>query len=405
MAITEIDELEFETTLGWHPSICLIDSTHIAVAYLGADSDAFIKTFSFDGTDFDSLTEIDSLEHNSDASYECGEYGSLIKIDATHLMLAFKGFETGAYGTGLTLKTFSIDSSADNITEIDAYYAYSTLGYGDHSSLVMIDSTHFILAFRGLSGDGYIATYSIDGSYDNITEIDRLEHDTVGAVGQSLLKIDNTHFALLYNASNRGMITTFSIDGSYDTITQIDSHDIVGSSDFARGSMVLIDSTHLMVSWTVVSDDDAYIGTFSFDGSYDTITEIDSIEHDTGSHNGNWLTKLNATNYAISYDETSDHDGYIKTFSIDGSYDITENEDLTHETTYQALAFELLTIDETHILLAYTGDGNDGFLKTFSLSLVVTTDYDAYLFHDITGLTDYNGMLHAGGITNINGVT
>ena len=39
-----------------------------------------------------------------------------------------------------------------------------------YNSLVKIDDTHFILAYTGTDNDGFIKTFSIDGSY-NITQI------------------------------------------------------------------------------------------------------------------------------------------------------------------------------------------------------------------------------------------
>ena len=48
-----------------------------------------------------------------------------------------------------------------------------------YNSLVKIDDTHFILAYTGTGNDGFIKTFSIDGSY-NITQIKILEHDTTG---------------------------------------------------------------------------------------------------------------------------------------------------------------------------------------------------------------------------------
>ena len=86
---------------------------------------------------------------------------------------------------------------------------------GAYNSLVKIDDTHFMLAYTGSGNDGYIKTFSIDGSY-NITEIDSLEHDTVYGVFNSLVKIDDKHYALTYNGylngANRGFVKTFYIE-------------------------------------------------------------------------------------------------------------------------------------------------------------------------------------------------
>ena len=404
MAITEIDSLEFDTTICIEPHVTLLDSTHLIIAYQGPDEDAFIKTFSFDGS-YDTLTEIDSLEHDSDATYSVGEEGSLITIDSTHVMLAYLGFETGSFATQLIIKTFTIDGSY-NITETDKYIPSNVYPKGYDNSLVMLDSTHFILAFRGVNDDGFIMTMSIDGSY-TISGIDFLEHDIYSGYSNSMVKIDSSHVALAYlGAGSDGQIKTFSVDGSCDNITEIDDLEIVEGA-YGSGSLQLVDSTHLILAFSMTGaneqSNDAFIKTFSFDGSYDTLTEIDSLEHDTDNHQHQSLVQLNATNYALAYDDFGLYDGYIKTFSLDGSYDITENENMTYDTSTIG-HIQLVAIDSTHACLVYRGDGNDGFLKTFSLALA-STDYDAYLFHGISDLTNFNGMLHASGITNINGVT
>ena len=56
------------------------------------------------------------------------------------------------------------------------------------------------------------------------------------------------------------------------------------------------------------------------------------------------------------------------------------------------------------ITITGTVTGCGEYLGGYS-SFEPSTDYDAYLFHGISDLTNFNGMLHASGITNINGVT
>ena len=153
----------------------------------------------YEWADYD-VSEIDSLEHDTYAIYN-----SLAKIDSTHFVMAYTGSGEDGF-----IKTFSIDGSYDNITQIDSLEHDTDRGTGN--SLVMIDSTHFILAHAG-DGAGFIKTFSIDGSYDNITQIDSLEHDTVNGTYNSLVKIDSTHFILAYTGSgDDGYIKTFSVD-------------------------------------------------------------------------------------------------------------------------------------------------------------------------------------------------
>jgi len=131
------------------------------------------------------------------------------------------------------------------------------------NSLVKIDATHFILAYRGSNGlDGFIKTFSIDGAY-NITEIDTLLHDTFNNDYNSLVQIDPTHFMLAYagDGGDEGLIRTFEVDGSYNvTETASIEHD---TSTGIYNSLVKIDSTHFMLAYTGV-DDDGFVKTFEF---------------------------------------------------------------------------------------------------------------------------------------------
>jgi hypothetical protein len=254
---TEIDSLEHDTTQGTQNSLVMIDSTHFILAYAGTDNDGFIKTFSID-ENYDNITEIDSLEHD----FSTGSLNSLVMIDSTHFILAYTGTDNDGF-----IKTFSIDENCDNITEIDSL-EHDT-NYGLYNSLIKIDSTHFILAYDGIDDDGFIKTFSIDENCDNITEIDSLEHDTANGTYNSLIKIDSTHFILAYTGTESdGFIKTFSIDENCDNITEIDSIE----HDTANGlfnSLVMIDSTHFILAYAG-SGDDGFIKTFfySYDFSY-----------------------------------------------------------------------------------------------------------------------------------------
>ncbi|MBU3905932.1 DUF2341 domain-containing protein, partial [Patescibacteria group bacterium] len=224
-----------------------------------------------------------------------------------------------------TIDGFNIyEWAAYDVTELNSLEHDTVLG--QHNSLVMIDSTHFILAYMGELSDGYISTFSIDGNYA-ITELNSLEHDTVYGYYNSLVMIDSTHFILAYAGTDLdGYIKTFSIDGNY-VITQLNSleHDIVNGQ---HNSLVMIDSTHFILAYAGELND-GYIKTFSIDGNY-AITELNSLEHDIVNGYYNSLVMIDSTHFILAYMGT-DFDGYIKTFSIDGNYAITELNSLEHD--------------------------------------------------------------------------
>ena len=353
--VAEIDSHEYDTTQGRYNSLVMIDATHFILAYTGADFDGFIKTFSIDAS-YDTIAEIDVLEHDT----ILGISNSLVMMDSTHFALAYKQSTYGA------IRTFSIDGNYDNITTIDTLVD-SVARY--NNSLVKIDATHLILAYKGASNDGFIKTFSVDGDCDNITEIDELEHDTVGNSYNSLVMIDATHFILAYaDYQNDGVIKTFSIDGSYDNIAQIHSleHD---TADSTWNSLVKIDATHFILAYSSTASN-AWIKTFSINGSYVTV-EIDALEHDTAITYGHSLIMIDSTHFVLAY--ISANNGHIKTFSIDGSYDtIAEIDELEHDTgTITKYEDSLVKIDANHCMLAYVGVGDDGFLKTFSIEAPV----------------------------------
>ena len=261
-----------------------------------------------------------------------------------------------------TISGFDIyEWAAYDVTEID-YSLYNTSA-SRYPSLVMIDSTHFIIAYTGIASDGYISTHSVDGDCDNITLIDKLEFNAIQAKHNSLAKIDNTHVVLAYNDQySDGVVATFNVNTLYD-IMNIDyiEHD---TSDNSYNSIVVIDSTHFILAYTG-SGGDGFIKTFSMDADCDNIAQIDSLEHDTSYALHSSLIKIDDTHFMLAYSGGASQYGYIKTFSIDGNYDITQIDVFQNDSDgiYNSLAM----IDSTHFILAYTGDDDYGYISTLSI--------------------------------------
>ena len=166
------------------------------------------------------------------------------------------------------------------------------------------------------------------------------------------------------------MMGAFLKAGGIDyMIEQMNSleHDIVQGFE---NSLVQIDATHFILAYAG-DGDVGYIKTFSLDGSYN-ITQIDSLEHDTALGQYNSLVQIDATHFILAYrgvgDDYDDGDGgYIKTFSIDGSYNITQIDSLEYDTVYGS-DNSLVQIDATHFILAYAGGDDVGYIKTFLLT-------------------------------------
>lgn len=357
--IPRMDTLTHLATL--YSSAVLIDSTHAIVAHQGTSEDGFIQTFSWDSA-FDNIAIVNTLEH---ADVETISYNSLVFIDATHFALAF----SDATGDGF-IKTFSIDGSFV-ITQVDSFEFDAADAIW--TSLVLIDATHAAVAYGGVAGDGFIKTFSWDSSTAaNITLVDTLEHDTAGPVTHNSLElIDSTHFALAYaGVDGDGFIKTFSVAAGAGSITQIDSleHDITGS---AWNSLVLIDTsggvTHPALAYTSPTNS-GYVKTFSTDSSYSTITQIDSFNYSASNGLQNSLvlidTDTDGSNFVLAHTNGGGTNGTVKTFSIDGSYDtITQISTWDHSSTGGSHN-SMIQIDTSHYFLALQGAANLGTVKT-----------------------------------------
>ena len=112
----------------------------------------------------------------------------------------------------------------------------------------------------------------------------------------------------------------FANDGSLiDEITTL----MHGTANGEYNSLVQVDSDTYALAYTGLGDD-GYITTFtiSADGSTTLEEEFETIEHDATNGQYNSLVHVAGDTYALAYTGFED-DGYISTFTISSSGDIT----------------------------------------------------------------------------------
>jgi 6-phosphogluconolactonase (cycloisomerase 2 family) len=212
------------------------------LAYAGESNHGYIKTFSINGAY--AITEIDSLEFDG-VTYQ-------IEMNLAKLTDSFYVLSNSAG----VLRTFSIDANADNITQIDSLSAT-----GRYGSIGVIDSTHFVVAYTGSGDDGFVRVFSVDANADNITSLSVLEHDTADGTYSSLAMINSSNFIVAYTGTDYdGFIKTFSISADYGTITQ--KHSLEHDTDTGYiNSLAKLDATHYMLAYTGPAGD-GYVKTF-----------------------------------------------------------------------------------------------------------------------------------------------
>jgi len=258
----------------------------------------------------------------------------------------------------------------------------------------------FVIGFLLTSAFSLNDAFANDGSL--IEEINSLEHDTGTGYDNSLVQVDADTYALAYTGSGTdGFISTFTISADGSTITEVESieHDTVQGND---NSLVHVAGDIYALAYTG-ADDDGYISTFDIDSSGDiTAVETQSLgnnlEHDTVMGEDNSLVKVDSDTVALAYEGT-DSDGFISTFTINSAGAITAvktqslGNNLEHDNKYGRYN-SLVQVDADTYALAYQGNGYDGFISTFTISADGSTTLEEVddLEHD-TSIAQYNSLV------------
>jgi hypothetical protein len=368
---SEGNNLEHDVDVGTHNSLVQVDSDTYALAYTGHGYDGWISTFtiSSDGT---TITEVDSLEHDTNNV----EYNSLVQVDSDTYALAYAGVSNYGY-----ISTFTIDSDGAItavMTQSEGNNLEHDTALAEYNSLVQVDSDTYALAYTGISSDGFISTFTIDSdgaitAVKTQSEGNNLEHDTVLAKFNSLVQVDSDTYALAYAGdANDGFISTFTISSDGTTITEVASleHDtIIGQEN----SLVQVDSDTYALAYRG-ADSDGFISTFTIDSdgaitAVKTQSEGNNLEHDTIQNTWNSLVQVNSDTFALAYGGDG-NDGFISTFTIDSdgaitavtsrseSHTLSKGNNLEHDTTDGAYN-SLVKVDSDTIALAYSGDSNN----------------------------------------------
>ncbi|SVC83777.1 uncharacterized protein METZ01_LOCUS336631, partial [marine metagenome] len=265
----QVSVLEHDTNTGSYNSIVQVDSDTYALAYTGDGDDGFITTFTIP-SDGSSITEVATLEHDTDK----GKYNCIIQVDSDTYVLAYSGEGNDGY-----IKTFTISSNGSTITQVESLEHDNVTGY--YNSIVKVDSDTYALAYS--SGDnwvGYLTTFTIPSDGSTITEVASLNHDTGTSKNNSMVQVDSDTYVLAYtNSNNHGAIATFTISSDGATITEVASlnHD---TNNGTHNSLAQVDSDTYVLAYAG-SGIDGYIKTFTISSNGSTISQVESLEHNT----------------------------------------------------------------------------------------------------------------------------
>ncbi|MDP6401252.1 MAG: lectin-like protein, partial [Candidatus Marinimicrobia bacterium] len=398
--IAQVAAMEHDETQGIRSSIAHVSGNVYVMAYKGSGNDGYIKTFTL--ADNGTIAQISSVAHDT----QQGTNNSIVKVDGTLYALAYSG-----YGDDGFLKTFTIPDDGSTITTV-SQIEHDT-NYGGHNSLTKVDANTVALAYAGPGYDGYIKTFDITSSGAVITQLQSLEHDIINGTYNSFIKMDAQTYVLAYTGhGNDGYIQTFTIPADGSSITQVKQleHNTKYSS---WNSLIQVDHNTYALAYHGNDGTDSHgtLTTFTIPLGGSSITEVATLKH---AITGGWgryhsLLKLNSDEYALAFSYI-DEIGYVKTFTIsDDGETIAEQWSVLHDTN-QGIWNDLIRIDKDTYALSYSGDGDDGFIKTFDIATAdaAAPSYSIIVTHDNSSVTvvfdepvyaSYSGGTASGALT------
>lgn len=258
--ISNDDEISFGTSEYFNAPIeflgmSVIDSTHFVVTYLDDDNNDY-------GTArIGVISSGNVITFGNEYVFNTGitRYTSVSSLDSTHIIIAYQD-------DGNSYKGTAIIGTISNGNEI-AYgseYVFAGNNSCRYISTEIIDSTHFIISYART--DSYLG-YSVIGTISNGNEISfgtEYQFNNTAINYTSLLLIDSTHFITSYQDNNLYGRTIMGTISNVNEIT-FDTENTFNAGTTTYISSSLIDSTNFVVTYRDESNSNkgtAIIGTY-----------------------------------------------------------------------------------------------------------------------------------------------
>ena len=354
------DTLEFDAQKGNTPNIIPISGDVYAIAYTGNGDDGFLKTFEITANGQITDTAIDTLEFDT----QKGNTPSIIPIAGDVYAIAYAGNGDDGF-----LKTVEIAANGQITDSVIDSLEFDTQK-GKTPSIIPISGDVYAIAYAGNGDDGFLKTVEIASS-GQITDsvIDSLEFDTQKGNTPNIIPVAGNVYAIAYAGNgDDGFLKTIEIAGNGQiTDAVIDSLEF----DTVKGktpNIIPVSGNIYVIAYTGDGDDGILkVVDITVSGQI-TDAAIDTLEFDNQKGNTPNIIPVSGNIYAIAY-AGDGGDGFLKTVEIAASGQITDVVINTLEfDTLKGKTPNIIPISGDIHAIAYTGDGDDGFLKTIFIT-------------------------------------
>jgi len=360
IANSVIDTKEYETTNGEFPSMVHVSGDVYAIAYQGDGDDGYVKTISIDPDGDIGASVIDTLEFDTVK----GKSPRIIHVSGDIFAISYWGDGDDGW-----LVTVEIASNGQITNSVVDSLEYDTVK-GKISDLIHVSGDVYAIAYWGDGDDGWLKTVEI-ASNGQITNsvIDSYEFDNDECKFPRILHVSGNVFAIAYPGKDSdGWVKTVEIatDGEI-TNSAIDSY------EYETGELLSLDFIAVGGDYYAIvyqdKEDDGILKTIEIaTNGQITNSVVDSLEFESDVAMMPDISLVGGETYAIAYQGPGD-DGFLVTVDIDDSGQIAASVTDTLEfDTSDGYSFSLVHVSGDTFAIAYQGSGDDGYLKTVSIT-------------------------------------
>ncbi len=345
--------LEYDPGEGIEPALCRIDASHYLCAYAGPLSDGWVVVLTVDNGNW-TITKKTPFEFDTSR----GNSPALCQIDATHYLCAYTGMGVDGWAVVLTVDTDNWTISKETPFEFNT-------SNGETPALCKIGQTHYLCAYEGLGGDGFVNILKVDTGNWTITSEDELEFDPSMGQTPALIQIDQTHYLCAYKGlGGAGRAVVLSITPPFDAIS-METPFVFDTTNCYWPALISIDATHYLciyrgfaqTGWAVILTVDT--GTWA-------ITKETAFEFDNVMCQDPDLSQIDSTNFLCVYGGPGDQ-AVAVVFTVDtGNWSISKDMPFIFD-ELRGNTPALCQIDSNHYLCSYAGLGDDGYAGVLEL--------------------------------------
>ena len=271
-------------------SVSIFDSTHFVVAY--CDSGNSARGTAIIGSVSGTTISYGSAQvFNSAASY----YESVSVMDSTHFMVAYRATDNSDYGTAI------IGSVSGTTISYGSEYVFNS-ALTSHISVSSLDSTSFVVAYQdnGNSSHGTATIGSVSGT--TISYGSEYVFNSAVTPYVSVASLDSTHFVVAYRDDGNsyyGTAITGSVSG---TAITFGSEYVFNSASTPYISVASLDSTSFVVAYRDVGNSD-YGTAIICSVSGTTISYGTAYVFNSGATNYISVSSLDSTIFVTAYQD------------------------------------------------------------------------------------------------------